>query len=88
MNLNDAGNAGLLSGATMGTGTAAITVADWVGQNATLVGLGLTAFSILVGFIFKAISVWQDAKHKRIMQEQDAEFKRWQMGKKEPTEVG
>lgn len=78
---NDVGNVGLYSGAAMGTGTAAVTVADWITQNATLIGISLTAFSIFIGILFKAIAAWQDAKHKRVMQEQDAEYKKWLMSK-------
>lgn len=81
MSLNDAGNAALYSGAAMGTGTAAITITDWITQNSIIIGLSLTFFSIIVGIAFKAISAWQDAKHKRIMREQDAEYKKWLMEK-------
>lgn len=76
---NDAGNVGLYSGGVMGTGTAAGTMADVITQNATLIGISLTAISIVIGIVFKLVGTYQDAKHNRIMREQDAEFKRWQM---------
>jgi hypothetical protein len=76
---NDAGNVGLYSGGAMGAGTAAGTITDIITQNATLIGISLTAISILIGLIFKLVGTYQEAKHNKIMQEQDAEFKRWQM---------
>lgn len=76
---SDAGNAGLYTGGTLGAGTAAGTITDIITQNATLIGISLTAISILIGLIFKLVGTYQDAKHNKIMQEQDAEFKRWQM---------
>jgi hypothetical protein len=76
---SDAGNAGLYTGGTLGAGTAAGTITDIITQNATLIGISLTAISILIGLIFKLIGTYQEAKHNKIMQEQDAEFKRWQM---------
>lgn len=79
---NDAGNVGLYSGGVMGTGTAAGTITDIITQNATLIGISLTAISILIGLIFKLVGTYQEAKHNKIMQEQDAEFKRWQMSQK------
>lgn len=76
---SDAGNAGLYTGGAMGAGTAAGTITDIITQNATLIGISLTAISILIGLIFKMVGTHQEAKHNKIMQEQDAEFKRWQM---------
>lgn len=76
---SDAGNAGLYTGGAMGAGTAAGTITDIITQNATLIGISLTAISILIGLIFKLVGTYQEAKHNKIMQEQDAEFKRWQM---------
>lgn len=76
---SDAGNAGLYTGGTLGAGTAAGTVTDIITQNATLIGISLTVISILIGLIFKLVGTYQEAKHNKIMQEQDAEFKRWQM---------
>ena len=76
---SDAGNAGLYTGGAMGAGTAAGTITDIITQNATLIGISLTAISILIGLIFKLVGTYQEAKHNKIMQKQDAEFKRWQM---------
>jgi hypothetical protein len=78
---NDVGNAGLYSGGVAGTVTTAGTITNWLTTNATLIGLGLTAFSIVVGIVFKIISARQEANHLRIMREQDMAYKRWQMSR-------
>lgn len=78
---NDVGNAGLYSGGVAGTITTAGTVTSWMNENATLIGLGLTALSIFVGIAFKIISARQEANHLRIMREQDMAYKRWQMSR-------
>lgn len=62
--LNDAGNAGIYGGAAAGVGTTAGTMAQWMTTNATVIGLSLTAFSIVVGIIFKIIGKRQDMAQK------------------------
>lgn len=81
--MSDVGNASLYSGAVMGTTTTAASITDVITSNATLIGLGLTAVSIIAGLIFKAISTYYDIKHQRNLEKQDAEYKKWLMSKKE-----
>lgn len=79
--INDAGNASLYSGGTMGAATATASVTDVVTQNSVLIGIALTAVSIVAGIVFKAIGAYHDIKHKRILEEQDAEYKKYLMSK-------
>jgi hypothetical protein len=79
--LNDAGNAGLYGGATMGVATTTASFTDVIAQNSVLIGITLTAVSIIVGIVFKAIGTYHDIKHKRILEQQDLEYKKYLMSK-------
>ena len=62
---NDVGNVGIYGGALGGVGTTTMTLADWLTHNATIIGLGLTVVSIIIGVIFKYISLRQDERQHR-----------------------
>jgi len=69
----DAGNVGIYGSAIGGVATSTATWADAVNANAMAIGLGLTAVSLVVGIVFKALQVRQKVRHHR--EELDAQRK-------------
>ena len=60
----DVGNVGIYGSAIAGASTTGMTAAQWINVNATVIGLSLSAFSLLVGIAFKLWDTHHDRKEK------------------------
>lgn len=60
----DAGSVGIYGSAIAGASTTGMTAAEWINFNATILGLSLSLFSLLVGIAFKLWDSHYDRKDK------------------------
>jgi hypothetical protein len=63
-NHGDVGNVGLFGTAIGGTATATGTLAQWMTINATIIGIGLTVLSLVIGIAFKLWDSHRDRKYR------------------------
>lgn len=62
----DVGSVGIYGSAIAGASTTGMTAAEWININATVIGLSLSAFSLVVGIGFKLWDSYHDKKYKEL----------------------
>lgn len=56
VNTPNAGNVGITSSGGIAVATTASGAVGWINENAIIIGLGLSALSLIIGVVFKVVS--------------------------------